>query len=109
MLEGVVTKGGTAPSAAIPGYRVAGKTGTAQRYDPDCGCYRGYTMSFMGFAPADDPAMVVAVVLQNPQGASGGGSSSGPVFADVMSFALQRERIPPTGASSPMLPLTPDR
>ena len=109
MLEGVLTEGGTAPSAAIPGYRVAGKTGTAQRYNPDCGCYSGYTMSFMGFAPADDPALVVAVVLQDPQGASGGGSSSGPVFADVMSFALQRERIPPTGASSPMLPLTTDR
>ena len=109
MLEGVITEGGTAPSAAIAGYRVAGKTGTAQRYDPDCGCYRGYTMSFMGFAPADDPALVVAVVLQDPQGASGGGVSSGPVFAEVMSFALRRERIPPTGAPSPMLPLTVDR
>jgi len=109
MLEGVVTEGGTAPLAAIPGYRVAGKTGTAQRYDPACGCYQGYTMSFMGFAPADDPALVVAVILQDPQGASGGGSSSAPVFSDVMSFALQSERIPPTGASSPMLPLTVER
>jgi cell division protein FtsI (penicillin-binding protein 3) len=109
MLEGVVTEGGTAPAAAIAGYRVAGKTGTAQRYDPDCGCYQGYTMSFMGFAPADDPALVVAVILQDPQGASGGGAAAGPVFADVMSFALQSERIPPTGAPSPMLPLTTDR
>ena len=109
MLEGVVTEGGTAPAAAIPGYRVAGKTGTAQRYDPDCSCYAGYTMSFIGFAPADDPALVVAVILQDPQGATGGGSSSAPVFSDVMSFALQSERIPPTGASSPMLPLTVDR
>jgi cell division protein FtsI (penicillin-binding protein 3) len=53
MMESVVSGQGTAPSAAIPGYRVAGKTGTANRYNTDCGCYSGYTASFIGFAPAD--------------------------------------------------------
>ncbi|GMA85427.1 hypothetical protein GCM10025868_06770 [Angustibacter aerolatus] len=55
MLEGVVSKDGTAPEARIAGYRVAGKTGTAQYSDPTCGCYRGFTGSFIGMAPADDP------------------------------------------------------
>ena len=67
MLETVTGDGGTAPLAAIPGYRVGGKTGTAQRFDPTCGCYRGYTMSFIGLAPADDPGVVVAVTLQAPK------------------------------------------
>ena len=66
MLEAVTTDQGTAPDARIPGYRVAGKTGTAQRVDPTCGCYRGYTASFVGFAPADNPQLVVLVVLDNP-------------------------------------------
>lgn len=107
MMEGVITEGGTAPGAAVPGYRVAGKTGTAQRYVEGCG-YCGFTMSFMGFAPADDPQIAVAVVLQEPQGSTGGGSSAGPVFAEVMSFALQSRRVPPSGSASPMLPLTTD-
>ena len=59
MMERVVSSDGTAPNAAIPGYRVGGKTGTAQRVDPACGCYRGYTASFIGTAPADHPRVVV--------------------------------------------------
>ncbi|MSW99136.1 MAG: penicillin-binding protein 2, partial [Actinobacteria bacterium] len=66
MLESVVSEHGTAPTAAIPGYRVAGKTGTANRVDPECGCYRGYTSSFIGYAPADAPRYVVSVVIQKP-------------------------------------------
>ena len=108
LMEGVVGEGGTAPNTAIPGYRIGGKTGTAQRYEPSCGCYRGYTMSYIGIAPADDPALVVAVTLQNPQSGSGGGSTAGPVFKEVMSFALQSERIPPTGAAPPKVRLTTD-
>ena len=71
--------------AAIPGYRVAGKTGTAQRVDPACGCYGGSSLvSFAGFAPADDPRFVVYVVVQNPRAATGGGTTGGPVFHDLM-------------------------
>jgi len=80
MMESVVSASGTAPSAAIPGYRVAGKTGTAQRVDDSCGCYRGYTASFIGFAPADKPEFVVSVTIQDPKGLHWGGYLGSPVF-----------------------------
>lgn len=98
MMESVVSANGTAPSAAIPGYRVAGKTGTAQRIDDTCGCYRGYTASFIGFAPADNPAYVISVTIQDPKGMHWGGVLGGPVFKKVMSFVLQSKGIAPTGA-----------
>ena len=97
MMEGVVSAKGTAPSAAIPGYRVAGKTGTAMRVDPSCGCYSGYTASFIGFAPADKPRFVISVTIQDPKGAHYGGSLGGPVFKEVMTFVLQSEHVAPTG------------
>ncbi|MGZ4610081.1 MAG: peptidoglycan D,D-transpeptidase FtsI family protein [Actinomycetes bacterium] len=103
MLETVTGKGGTAPLARVPGYRVGGKTGTAQRFNPSCGCYRGYTMSFIGLAPVDKPGLVVAVTLQSPKSAIGGGVNAGPVFKEVMSFALEALRIPPTGTKPPGL------
>lgn len=97
MMESVVSDHGTAPSASIPGYRVAGKTGTAIRYDDLCGCYRGYTASFIGFAPADAPAYVINVTIQKPKGAYYGGSLAGPVFKKVMTFVLQSKHISPSG------------
>ncbi len=98
MLEGVISKDGTAPEAQIPGYRVAGKTGTAQRVNPACGCYRGggYTSTFVGFAPAENPRLVALVVLQRPRTAYYGGQVAAPVFKDVMSFALQSRHVPPS-------------
>jgi cell division protein FtsI (penicillin-binding protein 3) len=106
MMEMVTRDGGTAPLAAIPGYRVGGKTGTAQRYDSACGCYRGYTMSFIGLAPIDDPGIVVSVTLQAPRSALGGGVNAGPVFRKVASFALETLRIAPTGTPHARLRLT---
>ncbi len=108
MMETVVGPEGTAPAAAIPGYRVAGKTGTAQRSNPNCGCYDGtFTVSFAGFAPADDPRFVVYVAIQNPRAAgSGGGATAGPVFHDLMVSALQKYGVPPTGKREPLLPAT---
>jgi len=110
MLEGVTTKDGTAPLAQIPGYRVAGKTGTAQKVNPRCGCYTGggYTSTFVGFAPADNPQLVVEVVLQKPQKGYYGGQVAAPVFKNVMSFALQSRRIPPTGSKSPKIRIYAD-
>ncbi len=108
MLEAVTSDEGTAPLARIAGYRVAGKTGTAQRFEPACSCYRGYTSSFVGFAPADAPKLVVEVVLQDPQGNHFGGQIAAPVFRDVMSFALQSMKIAPTGTTAPALKLTTD-
>ena len=99
MMESVVSSNGTAPSAAIAGYRVAGKTGTAQRIDDTCGCYRGYTASFIGFAPADKPAYVISVTIQDPKGLHWGGYLGGPVFKKVMSFVLQSRQIAPTGTA----------
>jgi cell division protein FtsI (penicillin-binding protein 3) len=104
MLEGVISNEGTAPAARIHGYRVGGKTGTAEVVNPRCGCYDGsrYTASFTGFAPADDPQLVVQVVLQDPKkGSHYGGDAAAPVFKDVMSFALQSRKIPPTGSEPP--------
>ena len=107
MLEGVVSNDGTAPAAKIPGYRVAGKTGTAQRFDPTCGCYRGFTASFIGMAPADDPRLVVAVTLQRPVRGHFGGSVAAPIFQQIMSYALARLDIPPTGTKSPKVRIYP--
>ena len=106
MMESVVSSNGTAPSAAISGYRVAGKTGTAQRIDDTCGCYRGYTASFIGFAPADKPAYVISVTIQDPKGMHWGGYLGGPVFKEVMSFVLQSKGIAPTGTKVIPIALT---
>ncbi|MGO1167870.1 MAG: penicillin-binding transpeptidase domain-containing protein, partial [Janibacter sp.] len=96
MLEGVVSEEGTAPEAQIKGYSVAGKTGTADRYDSETGGYSGKTASFIGFAPADDPELVVSVILQDPIKGYYGGTVAAPVFKDVMTYALQKEKVPPT-------------
>ena len=106
MMESVVSKNGTAPSAAIPGYRIAGKTGTANRYNTACGCYSGYTASFVGFAPADAPEFVVSVTIQDPQGMHWGGVLAGPVFKKVMSFVLQSKRVQPTKTDKTIFSLT---
>jgi cell division protein FtsI (penicillin-binding protein 3) len=105
MLEAVTSNEGTAPLARIPGYRIAGKTGTAQRPN-NAGGYSGYTASFVGYAPADDPKLLVSVVLQNPRSGHFGGLVAAPVFQKVMAFALQSLRIPPTGTKPPVARLT---
>jgi cell division protein FtsI (penicillin-binding protein 3) len=107
MMERVVDPDvGVAPAAAVPGYRVAGKTGTAQRVGAECGCYDGtFTVSFAGFAPADDPRFTIYVVVQNPGNGGGGGSVAGPAFAKIMSYALRRYAVPPTGTQPSRLPV----
>ena len=97
---------GTAPGAQVPGYRVAGKTGTAQRANSACKCYDGsLTVSFAGFAPADNPRFTVYVAIQDPKRNKGGGSLAGPVFSKVMSFLLRRYGVPPTGTRPSHLPV----
>jgi len=103
MLEGVTNEGGTAQNAGIPGYRVAGKTGTARRAVG--GGYDGYTASFVGFAPADDPRIVVAVSVQDPKNGYYGGVIASPVFQEIMAYALSNQQIPPTGTPAPRLRL----
>lgn len=106
MLEQVTTENGTAPAAAIPGYRIAGKTGTANAVGAN-GRYNGaYVASFVGMAPADNPRLVVEVVLDQPVGDHFGGTVAAPVFSQVMGFALQSLRVPPTGTTAPALKLS---
>ena len=98
MLEGVLAPGGTASEVSIPGYQLAGKTGTANKIDPATGQYSqtAIVASFMGFAPASHPKVVCAVVVDEPQGASSvGGTVAAPAFGQIMSFALPYLRIPP--------------
>ena len=105
MMESVVSASGTAPGAAIPGYRIAGKTGTAERVDPRTGRYSGYTASFIGMAPADKPKYVINVTIQAPQGMHWGGVLGGPVFKEVMSYVLEAKHIPPTNSKVVPVPL----
>ncbi len=99
MMEQVLdAEAGVAPAAQVPGYRVAGKTGTAQRVNED-GVYDGSTtVSFGGFAPADDPRLTVYVAVHDPRAGSGGGSTAGPAFAKIMGVGLRHYGVAPTGA-----------
>jgi cell division protein FtsI (penicillin-binding protein 3) len=107
MMEGVVGEGGTASNVVVDGYRIAGKTGTAERRSVT-GDQVGRTTSFAGFAPADDPQLVVVVSLNDPVAGSSGGGTAGPVFVDIMKFALPRLGIPPSGTAAPSVPLFAD-
>jgi cell division protein FtsI (penicillin-binding protein 3) len=107
MMEGVVSKMGTASLAGVEGYSVAGKTGTADRYDQTMGRYDGETASFIGFAPASNPRYIVAVTLQRPtKGSVFGGDIAGPVFSQIMGYALQKNGVPPSGKQAAPYPLT---
>jgi len=107
MMERVIDpEAGVAPGAAVPGYRVAGKTGTAQRVGSACGCYDGtFTVSFAGFAPADDPRFTIYVVVHNPRNGGGGGSVAGPAFSKLMGYTLRRYGVPPTGTRPSRIPV----
>jgi cell division protein FtsI (penicillin-binding protein 3) len=108
MLEAVVGPGGTAPLGQIEGFRVAGKTGTAQRANPECDCYAGggYVTTFAGFAPADAPRYVLAVELERPTSSAEGGQVAAPVFRDVLRYALTADGVAPSGAARPDFRLT---
>lgn len=104
MLTAVVEEGGTGVEASMAGFRVAGKTGTAQRVDPQTGKYSEdkYTASFVGFVPADKPRLVIAVVLDEPMVGRYGGDLAGPVFRRVAEASLRYMGIQ-TSASAPKL------
>ncbi|MFE7802803.1 peptidoglycan D,D-transpeptidase FtsI family protein [Nocardia sp. NPDC057440] len=91
---------GTGSPAAVEGYQVAGKTGTAQKVDPGCRCYStsSFYITFAGMAPADNPRYVVGLMLDAPIRSSdgSGGGSAAPLFHNIASWALQRDRIPPS-------------
>ena len=96
MLEGVFGVGGTASEASIEGYKLAGKTGTAQKPDGQGGYSKtDYVASFVGYAPARKPRLLVAVAVDSPRGAIYGGVVAAPAFEKIVSFALPYLRIPP--------------
>jgi cell division protein FtsI (penicillin-binding protein 3) len=95
MLEGVLGPGGTASGAAIPGYHLAGKTGTAQVAIPGGYSKTQYVASFVGFAPAKHPKLLVAVVVNEPKGEIYGGQVAAPAWRDIVNYALGYLKIAP--------------
>jgi cell division protein FtsI (penicillin-binding protein 3) len=102
MLEMAVLPGGTAPKAQIPGYRVAGKTGTAHKLEGGQYAER-YVAAFVGFAPVSDPRLVVAVMIDEPSaGKYYGGEVAAPVFAQVMAGSLRTLGVAPDAPLKPV-------
>ncbi|MCB0220452.1 MAG: penicillin-binding protein [Chrysiogenetes bacterium] len=101
ILEKVVADDGTGRNAQIPGYRVAGKTGTAQKIDPETGKYSSQlrVVSFLGYVPASAPRLVILVTLDEPEGMVSGGGTAGPAFARIASQALAYLEVPPDKAA----------
>jgi cell division protein FtsI (penicillin-binding protein 3)/stage V sporulation protein D (sporulation-specific penicillin-binding protein) len=97
MLKGVLAAGGTAAEVGIKGYTLAGKTGTANKINPATGEYSqsAYVASFVGFAPADNPKLLISIMVDEPQGGIYGGQVAAPAFGKIASFALQYQKIPP--------------
>ncbi|MFT3900331.1 MAG: penicillin-binding protein 2 [Gordonia sp. (in: high G+C Gram-positive bacteria)] len=89
---------GSGFQAAVPGYQISGKTGTAQQVDPRCNCYSNsrYNITFAGIAPANNPRYVIGLVLDNPQRSADGtgGQSAGPLFSSIAGWLLQHSRVP---------------
>lgn len=100
---------GTGPAAAVDGYQVAGKTGTAQQINPACGCYFEdvYWITFAGMAPADDPRYVIGIMLDAPARNSDGtpGHSAAPLFHNIAGWLMQRENVPLSPDPGPPLTL----
>ncbi len=107
-MQSVISEEGTAPLAAVPGFRVAGKTGTAQKYDPELGRYSRtkHVSSFVGFLPADNPEIALIVVVDEPQGYPYyGGYVAAPAFRRIAERTLRYLRVTPTISSEAALSL----
>ena len=100
---------GTGPAAAVPGYQIAGKTGTAQQINPGCGCYFDdvYWITFAGMATVDNPRYVIGLMMDNPQRNADGspGHSAAPLFHNIAGWLMQRENVPLSPDPGPPLTL----
>ena len=100
---------GTGPAAAVPGYQMAGKTGTAQQINPACGCYYDnvYWITFAGMATVDDPRYVIGLMMDNPDRNADGtaGHSAAPLFHNIAGWLMQRENVPLSPDPGPPLTL----
>lgn len=96
LMEAVVTADESKnKKLALKNYRSGGKTGTAQRYNSKCSCYRGYVTSYIGFAPLNDPRLLTYVVVDDPKHGDSGSSTAAPVYTDIMNYALPRYGVAP--------------
>lgn len=100
---------GTGWQAAVEGYQIAGKTGTAQQINPNCGCYYDdhYWITFAGLAPSDDPRYVIGIMADNPRRTADGqpGTTVAPLFHNIAAWLLQRENVPLSADPGPPLTL----
>ncbi|WP_343710276.1 penicillin-binding protein 2 [Mycobacterium sp.] len=100
---------GTGPAAAVDGYQISGKTGTAQQINPGCGCYFDdvYWITFAGMATTDDPRYVIGIMMDNPHHAADGspGTSAAPLFHNIAGWLMQRENVPLSPDPGPPLTL----
>jgi cell division protein FtsI (penicillin-binding protein 3) len=100
---------GTGPAAAVPGYQIAGKTGTAQQINPGCGCYfdNVYWITFAGMATVDNPRYVIGIMMDNPERNADGtpGHSAAPLFHNIAGWLMQRENVPLSPDPGPPLTL----
>lgn len=105
--DGDMMHGGTAPAAALTGYQVAGKTGTAQKVDPECGCYSKteVTATFAGIVPADSPQYVITVMLDAPADGAEAGGVAAPLFRDIAAYTLRAFDVPPSPEPAPIYDL----
>lgn len=104
ILQGVVSEDGTGKRAAIPGFTVAGKTGTAQKMDPRTGRYSAdrFVSSFVGFVPAENPVLTLLVVIDEPKGVAWGGEVAAPAFSAIGGEVLHYLRVPPAPLTDPL-------
>lgn len=96
MMEGILYNDSNRQHLGLENYRTGGKTGTAERYDSECGCYRGRTTSYAGYAPAEDPRLLTYVVLDDVVKGNSGGATAGPVYRDIMNYALPHVGVTPS-------------
>ncbi|WP_250636815.1 penicillin-binding transpeptidase domain-containing protein [Isoptericola dokdonensis] len=103
MMESATSAEGTGSAAQVPGYRVAGKTGTAQMFE---GGGTTYVASYIGVAPADDPRYTVSVFLKSPRSSIYGGVVAAPVFSELMGYTLRKAGVPPSDEPFKPFPTT---
>ncbi len=104
LMQAVIDSPNGQKNLRLDAYSSGGKTGTAQRADTKCHCYKGYTTSFVGFAPLDDPQLLTYVVLSNPRKGDTGSRTAAPVYRDIMNFALPRYSVKPDAKRHDPLP-----
>ncbi len=104
LMQAVIDSPNGQRNLSLENYQSGGKTGTAQRADTKCRCYKGYVTSFVGFAPLNDPQILTYVVVTNPRKADTGTTTAAPVYQDVMNMALPRYSVAPDAKPHKPLP-----